>query len=53
VVAGTTGEAAALAPDERGELVAAVREAVPRDVAVKTVNMAQELETLSFVLANR
>jgi 4-hydroxy-tetrahydrodipicolinate synthase len=34
VVAGTTGEAAALAPEERDELVAAVREAVPRDVPV-------------------
>ena len=34
VVAGTTGEAAALAPEERGELVAAVRETVPRDVPV-------------------
>src|SRR5438093_3482029 len=32
---------------------APVQLAVPRDVAVKTVNMAQELETLSFVLANR
>jgi 4-hydroxy-tetrahydrodipicolinate synthase len=34
VVAGTTGEAAALAPDERDALVAAVRQAVPRDVPV-------------------
>ena len=32
---------------------APVQLSVPRDVAVKTVNMAQELETLSFVLANR
>jgi redox-sensing transcriptional repressor len=32
---------------------APVQLAVPRDVAVKTVNMAQELETLSFALANR
>src|SRR5467141_5179774 len=30
---------------------APVQLAVPRDVALKTVNMAQELETLSFVLA--
>ena len=34
VVAGTTGEAAALAPEERDELVAAVRETVPREVPV-------------------
>ena len=34
VVAGTTGEAAALALEERDELVAAVREAVPREVPV-------------------
>ena len=34
VVAGTTGEAAALAPEERDELVAAVRAAVPREVPV-------------------
>ena len=33
-VAGTTGEAAALAPEERNELVAAVRGAVPREVHV-------------------
>src|SRR6266487_3974192 len=32
---------------------APVQLAVPRDVAVRSVNMAQELETLSFVLANR
>lgn len=34
VVAGTTGEAAALTPDERMALVAAVREAVPMTVPV-------------------
>ncbi|HMH81258.1 MAG TPA: redox-sensing transcriptional repressor Rex [Gemmatimonadales bacterium] len=32
---------------------APVQLAVPADVAVKTVNMALELETLSFALANR
>jgi redox-sensing transcriptional repressor len=32
---------------------APVQLAVPRDVAVKSVNMALELETLSFALANR
>jgi 4-hydroxy-tetrahydrodipicolinate synthase len=34
LVAGTTGEAAALAPEERDALVAAVRAAVPADVPV-------------------
>jgi 4-hydroxy-tetrahydrodipicolinate synthase len=34
VVAGTTGEAAALAPEERDALVAAVRQALPRGVPV-------------------
>ena len=34
LVAGTTGEAAALTPDERTELVAAVRAALPDDVPV-------------------
>jgi 4-hydroxy-tetrahydrodipicolinate synthase len=34
VVAGTTGEAAALSGDERTELIAAVRDAVPREVPV-------------------
>jgi NADH/NAD ratio-sensing transcriptional regulator Rex len=32
---------------------APVQLAVPADVAVKSVNMALELETLSFALANR
>jgi len=32
---------------------APVQLSVPRDVAVKTVNMALELETLSYSLANR
>jgi redox-sensing transcriptional repressor len=32
---------------------APVQLSVPRDVAVKSVNMALELETLSFALANR
>jgi len=32
---------------------APIRLAVPADVAVKSVNMALELETLSFALANR
>jgi 4-hydroxy-tetrahydrodipicolinate synthase len=34
LVAGTTGEAATLTPDERGELIGAVRAAVPADVPV-------------------
>src|SRR5438270_8489095 len=34
LVAGTTGEAAALTPDERDELVAAVRATLPADVPV-------------------
>jgi 4-hydroxy-tetrahydrodipicolinate synthase len=34
LVAGTTGEAATLTPDERSELIAAVRAAVPADVPV-------------------
>ncbi len=32
---------------------APIRLAVPADVVVKSVNMALELETLSFALANR